>query len=147
MDNIMVDVMNNMIDLEKQFDQSSFLQVPELEEPMNIPPIIQALVNEEKNPKINREEASISAMETIDEQFKLNKRPKLNLVSEQEENIASEDIIDTKAMGQRSKWTTETKTAIYIQHTDHTETKECGGVFLCQASRQGNRYHGRIQGD
>jgi len=65
--NIVVDVENTMIDLEKQFDQSSFLQVPELEEPMNIHPIIQTPDNEEKNLKRNREEASSSTMETIDQ--------------------------------------------------------------------------------
>ncbi len=82
MDSIVVDVENIMIDLEKQFYQSSFPQVLELGEPMNIPPIIQTPLNEDKNPKRNREEASSSAMETTDEKFKLNKRPKLNLVSE-----------------------------------------------------------------
>lgn len=58
MERTVVDVENTMIDLEKQFDQSSLLQVPELEDPMNIPPIIQTPINEEKNTKINREEAS-----------------------------------------------------------------------------------------
>lgn len=66
---------------------------------MNIPPVIQTTENEEKNPKRNRDEASSSAMDTSDELFKLNKRPKLNPVSEQEENIASEEIINTDAMG------------------------------------------------
>jgi len=44
-------------------------------------------------------------METIDELFELRKRSKLNLVSEQEENIALEEITDTKTIGQRSKET------------------------------------------
>jgi len=65
-ENTLQDVENTIIDLEKQSGQSSFLQVPELEEPMNIPPIIQTPVNEEKNPKRNREEASSSAMDTTD---------------------------------------------------------------------------------
>lgn len=42
-------------------------------------------------------------METIDEFLELRKRPKLNPVSEQEENIALVEIIDTEIMGQRSK--------------------------------------------
>lgn len=70
---------------------------------MNIPPIIRTPLNEEKNPKRNNEEESSSTMETSDELFKLNKRPKLNHVSEQEENIASEEIIDTEAMGREVK--------------------------------------------
>ena len=67
MDNIVVDVENTMIDLQKQFYQSSFLQVPELGEPMNIHLVIQTPVNEENNPKRSRDEASNSAMETTDE--------------------------------------------------------------------------------
>lgn len=35
MDNTVVDVENTLIDVEKQIDESSFLQVPELGEPMN----------------------------------------------------------------------------------------------------------------
>ena len=67
MDTTVVDVENTLIDLERQFDYSSFLQVPELGEPMNVHPMLQTLANEEKNPKRNREEASNSAMETTDE--------------------------------------------------------------------------------
>ena len=70
---------------------------------MNIPHVLQTPANEEKNPKRNKEEASSSAMETIDELFEPSKRPKLNLVFEQEENIASVEITDTETMGQRSK--------------------------------------------
>jgi len=44
-------------------------------------------------------------METIDEMFELRKRPKLNHVSEQEENIESVEITNTETMGQRSKET------------------------------------------
>lgn len=42
-------------------------------------------------------------METNDELLEPSKRPKLNPVSKQEENIASEEIIDTEAMRQRSE--------------------------------------------
>ena len=42
-------------------------------------------------------------METTDELFEPSKRPKLNPMSEQEENIASEEITNTEEMGQRSK--------------------------------------------
>lgn len=42
-------------------------------------------------------------METTEEPFEPSRRPKLNPVSEQEEKVASEEIIDTKAMGKRSK--------------------------------------------
>lgn len=69
------------------------------------------------------EEASSSAMDTTDEQFKLNKRPKLNPVSDQEENIASEDIIDTEAMGQRNKHTIETAASIETQHPSTSNTQ------------------------
>lgn len=82
MDSTVVYVENTLIDLEKQFDQSSFLHVPELGEPMNVHHVLQTLSNEEENPKRNREETSSSAMETIDELFKLRKRLKLNLVLE-----------------------------------------------------------------
>lgn len=40
MDNTVVNVENTMINIERQIDESSFLQVPELGEPMNIPPIL-----------------------------------------------------------------------------------------------------------
>lgn len=66
---------------------------------MSIPPVIQTPANEEKNPKRNGEEASSSAKETTEELFEPSKRPKLNPVSEQEENIASEEITDTVVMG------------------------------------------------
>jgi len=92
-----------LIDLEKKFDQRSFLHIPELGEPMINPLVLRTPTNEEKNPKRNREEASSSAMETIDELFELRKRPKLNLVSKQEENIESMEITDNETMGQRSK--------------------------------------------
>ena len=99
MDNTIVDVENTLNDVEKQIDESSFLQVPELGEPMNIPPILQTLANEERNPKRNREDGSSSSMETTDEYFELRKRPKLNPVSEQEENIESVEITNTQMMG------------------------------------------------
>lgn len=70
---------------------------------MNIHPVLQTPANEEKNTKRNREEASSSALETTNELFKLRKRPKLNPISEQEENIESVEITDTETMGQRSK--------------------------------------------
>ena len=70
---------------------------------MNIPPTIQTLADEEKNPKRNREEASSSAMETTDELMEPSKRPKLNPVLEQEDNIAADEIIDTEAMRQKGK--------------------------------------------
>lgn len=59
-----MDLENTIIDLEKQFDQISFLKFLELEEPMNIPHIIETPVNEQKNPKRNMEEASRSVMVT-----------------------------------------------------------------------------------
>jgi len=65
---------------------------------MNIPPVIKTPVNEEKNPKRSRDEASSSAMEIIDELMQPSKRPKLNPIFEWEDNIASEEIIDTEAM-------------------------------------------------
>ena len=74
MDNIVVDVENTLIDVEKQIDTSSFLQVPELGEPMNIPLILQTPVNEDRNAKRTREEGSISAMETTGEQFEISYR-------------------------------------------------------------------------
>ena len=106
MDSIVVDVENILIDVEKKIDQSSFLQVPELGEPMNNPPILQTPANEDMNPKRNREEGSSSAMETTGECFELRKRPKMNHVPEQEENIESVEITNTETMGQRSKDTT-----------------------------------------
>jgi len=66
---------------------------------MNVHPVLQTLANQEKKPKRNREEASMSTMETTDELFGLRKKAKLNPVSEQEENIASEEITDTQTMG------------------------------------------------
>ena len=89
MENTVVDVENTLIDLERQFDHNSFSQVPEQGEPMNIPPIIQTPVNEENNPKRSRDEAYSSAMETTDELVEPSKRPKLNPIFEQEDNIAS----------------------------------------------------------
>jgi len=49
---------------------------------MNFHPVLQTPTNEEKNPKRNMEEASNSAMETIDELFELRKKAKLNHLSE-----------------------------------------------------------------
>ena len=40
MDNIVVDVENTLIHVQKHIDTSSFLQVPKLGEPMNIPPLL-----------------------------------------------------------------------------------------------------------
>lgn len=40
MDSTVVDVENTLIDLEKQIDQNSFLQVPELGKPMSNPPML-----------------------------------------------------------------------------------------------------------
>jgi len=62
---------------------------------MNIPLVLQTPANEERNPKRNKEEGSSSAMETTDENFELRKRPNLNPVSEQEENIESVETNDT----------------------------------------------------
>jgi len=84
MDNIVVDVENTLINVERQIVESSFLQVLELGEPMNIPPVLQTPANEERNPKRNREEGSSSSMETTNKHFDISyrKRPKLNLVTE-----------------------------------------------------------------
>jgi len=87
MDITAMDLENTLTDIENKFDQSSFLQVRELGEPMNIHSVLQTRANEGKNPKRSREEASSSAMETTYDLFELIKRPKLNLVSEQEENF------------------------------------------------------------
>lgn len=106
MDTTVVNVVNTLIDLEKKFDQSSLLQVLELGEPMNINLVLQTLANVENNTKRNREEASSSTMETTYELFELKKMPKLNHVSEQEEDIESMEINDNETMGQRSKVTT-----------------------------------------
>lgn len=103
MDSTVVDVENTLFDVEKQIDQSSFLQVPELGEPMNNPLVLQTPANEERNPKRNREEGSSSTMETTYEHFELRKRPKLNPVTEQEENIESVEITNTETMGKRRK--------------------------------------------
>jgi len=103
MDNTIVDAENTLIDLERQFDHKYFLQVLEQGEAMNIPPSLQTLASEEKNPKSKREEASSLAMETNDELFDPSKRPKLNPVFEHEESIALEEITDTETMGQRSE--------------------------------------------
>ena len=105
MDSNIVDVENTLINVERQSDESSFLQAPELGEPMNIPPVLQTPTNEDRNPKRNREEASSSAMETTDEQFEINykKRPKLNPVTEQEDTIESVEITDTDIMGKEAK--------------------------------------------
>ena len=70
---------------------------------MNIPPVIQTPVNEDNNPKRSSDDASSSSMETTDELMEPSKRPKLNPVFEQEDNIASEEIIDTEAMRQKGK--------------------------------------------
>lgn len=69
-------------------------------------PGLQTPANNDRNLKGNQEEGSSYAMETTDEYFELRKRPKLNLVSQQEENIESVEITDTKTMGKRSKDTT-----------------------------------------
>lgn len=61
---------------------------------MSNPPVLQNPRNEERNPKRNMEEGSSFSMETTDEYFELWKRPKLNPVSEQEENIESVEITD-----------------------------------------------------
>ena len=84
MDSIVVDVENTLIDVKKQIDTGSFLQVPQLGEPMNIPPLLQTPANEDRNVKRTREEGSSSAMETTNEQFEISyrKRPKLNPVIE-----------------------------------------------------------------
>ena len=105
MDSTVVDVENTLIDVEKQIDTISFLQVPELREPMNIPPVLKTPANEDKNPKRNREEGSSSTMETTDEQFEISdmKRPKLNPVTEQEDTIDLVEITDTDTMVERSK--------------------------------------------
>lgn len=74
---------------------------------MNIPPILQTPANEDKSTKRTREEGSSSAMETTDEQFEISyrKRPKLNLVTEQEDTIDLVEITDTDTMVKRSKGT------------------------------------------
>jgi len=105
MDNTIVDVENTLIDVEKHIDTSSFLQVPELGEPMNIPPLLQTSTNEDRNAKRTREESSSSAMETTDEQFEINyrNRTKLNPVTEQEDTIGTLETTDTNTMVERSK--------------------------------------------
>lgn len=79
-----------------------------MEEPINIPPIIQNPVSEEKSPKRNREEPSSSPMGTTDQQFQLSKQPKLTPLYEHEEHIASIQMIDTNAMWQLDRQTTDT---------------------------------------
>jgi len=65
-DNTRVYVENSQIDLEKQLDESTFLQVPkEKERAMRTPPIMQSPQNEEKIPKRNKEGASTSEMDTL----------------------------------------------------------------------------------
>ena len=107
MDRIVVDVENTLINEERHIDESSFLQVPEQGEQMNIPPILPAPANEERNQKRNKEEGSSSAMETTDKKFNINyrMRPKMNPVTEQEDTIESAEIIDTDTMVERSKGT------------------------------------------
>lgn len=62
-------------------------------------------------------------METTDELFEPSERPKLNSISEQEENIASEEIIDTDAMGQRTKETTEMAASEETQQPSTSNTQ------------------------
>lgn len=63
-DSTKVDVENTLIDLERQLDENKFLQVPQQEETMSNPAILQTPQNEERNPKRNREGASTSGMDT-----------------------------------------------------------------------------------
>jgi len=109
--NYCVYVENTLIDVEKQIDTNSFMQVPELGEPMNIPPILQTPANEDRNAKRTKEEVSSSTMETTGEQFEVSyrKRPKLNLVTEHEDIFDSVEIIDTNTMVERSKGTTASR--------------------------------------
>ena len=83
---------------------------------MNIPPIIQTPLNEEKNPKRSGDEASGSAMETTDELMDPRKRHKLNPIFEREDNIASEEIIDTEEMRQKRK------EVVALEETQHKST-------------------------
>ena len=54
---------------------------------MNVPLVLQTQVNEEKNPKTNKDKGSTFAMETTDELLELRKRPKLNYVYEREKTL------------------------------------------------------------
>ena len=62
-DSTKVDVENILFDLERQLDESSFLQVPEQEGTMSTPAILQSPQNEEKSPKSDREGASSLGMD------------------------------------------------------------------------------------
>lgn len=64
-DSTKVDVENTLFDLEKQLDESPFLQVTEQEGTMSTPLVLKTPQNEEKNPKMNREEGSSSGMDTF----------------------------------------------------------------------------------
>jgi len=100
MENIVVDVENTLIDVEKEIDTSSFLHVPAIEEQMNIPPILQTSTNHNRNEKRTREEGSSSAMDTTDDQFEINyrKRPKINPITNHEDTIDTMEITDIETM-------------------------------------------------
>lgn len=101
----LVHVENTLIDVEKQINTSSFLHVPTLGEPMNIPPLLQTSANEDRNEKRTREEGSSSSMETTNEQFEISyrKRPKLNPITEQEDTVGTVEITDIDTVVERSK--------------------------------------------
>ena len=97
-DSTQVDVENTLFDLERQLDESSFLQVPQQEATMSTPTFLQTPQNEEKNPKRNREGASSSDMDTSNVQYEANqsKRLRLNPVSEQEDTKGSVELTNTE---------------------------------------------------
>jgi len=97
-DSTKVDVENTLFDLERQFDESSFLQVPEQEGTMNTPVVLQTPQNQEKNPKRKREGASNSGMDTSNVQYEASqsKRPRLNPVSKQEDTKGLVEITNTE---------------------------------------------------
>lgn len=97
-DSTNLDFENTLFDLERQLDESSFLQVLEQEGTMSTPTILQTPQNEENNPKRNREGPSSLGMDTSNVQYEASqsKRPRLNPVSEQEDIEGSVEITNTK---------------------------------------------------
>lgn len=103
MDSNVVDIENRLIYLERQFDHNSFLQVLEQGGPLKTPHVIQTPLNEEKNLKRSKDEASSSTMETTNDVIEPSKRLKFNPVFGKKHNLTLEEIIDTKVMGQKGK--------------------------------------------
>ena len=85
---------------------------------MNITSILQTPANEDRNVKRTREECSSSVMDTTNDQFEISyrKRPKINLVTEQEYTTDTVEITDTDTMVGRSKGPTVS------EETHHTST-------------------------